>query len=606
MNDLHHKTSFLTRPKDKILFTDAGVIIPKLEQFKEIIDTAIVDLTITIEESRFAPQSRNAVESDSESDEPAETAATAMLGSTLGSNQYAVYKEATSDGDGSPYIVVPKFWFRERFGDRFGDTSGAGDEHRIELTQYRKMGHQSLVEPRFTMELRDYQKPIVDTVHQKMLTGGGGILSVPCGKGKTCMAIKLATMLGLKCLVIVHRSDFILQWKADIEKLTNLRVGVIRQNKIDVENKDIVIGMLKSISMKDYHHSVFGDFGLVVVDEVHNISTRLYSKALCRLMPRYTLGLSATPYRDDKMDRVYRWFLGPILYQETNTIEVTVKVQMIKYQLKKNATAIDAKRFRYIYNPRTQMPNTPIMISNLAKVVERNQFLIHKLIEILVAEPHRKVLLLASRVCQLESLMADFDREKARHESIKNLGSAMYVGGLKPTAYLVAKEKDVLFATYEMVGEGFNLEKLNTLMMCSPRSNSKTSNKLQQFVGRILRTQAGSDGTVVPPLVVDIHDQLNVFSGQGDRRLEYYRSAGYHIDHSEVVDGVQRYIRTEEAKKVVPKKTKSATVACATVACATATVTSTVANTPPPPPPSTGRVSVRKTNNRSVFDSDDE
>lgn len=314
--------------------------------------------------------------------------------------------------------------------------------------------------------------------------------------------------------------------------------------------------------MKDYHHSVFDDFGLVIVDEVHNISTKLYSKALCRMMPRYTLGLSATPYRDDKMDRVYRWFLGPILYHETNTIDLPVKVSMMQYRLSTNPTAIDAKRFRFIFNPRTQMANTPTMISNLGKIVERNTFIVKTLIDTLIRDPQRKILLLGGRICQLELLKSEFEIRKEQHDHTKNITSSMYVGGMKPNMYVLAKEKDVLFATYEMVGEGFNLEKLNTLIMCSPRSNSKTSNKLQQFVGRILRSQTtpvvqsplnGIEPAIqLHPLVIDIHDQLNLFIAQGQKRLEYYRSVGYEISYYSVIDGVASLQSIDAARKIQP------------------------------------------------------
>ena len=551
MNDIEHKTIDTISDKysnfTEIIYTPIGAIVPVIDKFKDLISKIQTDLKIIIEDSPFAPKLKGVEPSVNEGD--IDDACDDMDGLNLeNKKEFKVYRKIQGTGSTVEYYIVPKFWLADVLKDTETMTVKT-DSWLIE----NKHEYEKMENPKFTSELRDYQIPIVDKVEAAIYSKGGGILSVPCGRGKTCMAINIAARLGLKTLVIVHRTDFILQWKADIEKFTNLKVGILQQNTIDVDGKDIVIGMLKSISMKDYHHSIFEQFGFVIVDEVHNISTRLYSKALCKVMPKYTLGLSATPYRDDGLDRVYRWFLGDILYHETNTIELPVTVEMIKYFISDNATAIDKKRFRYIYNPRTKMANTPIMISNLSKVNERNEYVNTKLMDILSNRPERKVLILGSRVQQLEELMTLFDNSKKNVPSTAHITSALYVGGMKPEKYILAKEKDVLFATFEMVGEGFNLEKLNTLIMCSPRSNSKTSNKLQQYVGRILRTQ---DSTVAP-LVVDIHDQINVFMNQGLKRLDYYRSEGYKIDHYVLTNKKEEFVRTESSTKI-QKKCKQA------------------------------------------------
>jgi len=95
----------------------------------------------------------------------------------------------------------------------------------------------------------------------------GGILSLPCGYGKTALSIMLGSVLKKKMLVIVNKEFLMRQWQEAIGKCSNASVGIIQRNKVDVEGKDIVIGMLHSVSMKDYPEHVFKDFGYVVVDE---------------------------------------------------------------------------------------------------------------------------------------------------------------------------------------------------------------------------------------------------------------------------------------------------------------------------------------------------
>ena len=66
---------------------------------------------------------------------------------------------------------------------------------------------------------------------------------------------------------------------------------------LDIEGKDIVIGMLQSLSMKKYPTSIFQYFGLTIVDETHHLAAEVFSNALFQIVTKYMLGLSATMQR---------------------------------------------------------------------------------------------------------------------------------------------------------------------------------------------------------------------------------------------------------------------------------------------------------------------
>ena len=56
---------------------------------------------------------------------------------------------------------------------------------------------------------------------------------------------------------------------ADIGKFSHYaKIGIIQQKKIDIDGKDIVIGMLQSIAKDKYDPDIFRDFGLVIFDVV--------------------------------------------------------------------------------------------------------------------------------------------------------------------------------------------------------------------------------------------------------------------------------------------------------------------------------------------------
>jgi superfamily II DNA or RNA helicase len=130
----------------------------------------------------------------------------------------------------------------------------------------------------FSGELRPYQNAIVDKYIKHVGECGGGLLDVDPGKGKTVMALNIASRLGKCTLVIVHKSFLLNQWIERIEQfLPGARVGKIQGQILDIENKDIVIGMLQSLSMKEYSKDTFRNFGLTIYDECFPRNTLIHT-----------------------------------------------------------------------------------------------------------------------------------------------------------------------------------------------------------------------------------------------------------------------------------------------------------------------------------------
>ena len=61
--------------------------------------------------------------------------------------------------------------------------------------------------------------------------------------------------------------------------VSSFAIGKIQGSKIFVEGYDIVIGMLQSISMKEYPESIFKDFGFVIYDECHHLGAETFFKS---------------------------------------------------------------------------------------------------------------------------------------------------------------------------------------------------------------------------------------------------------------------------------------------------------------------------------------
>ncbi len=135
---------------------------------------------------------------------------------------FPVYRESTNK------IYVPRFYGIQKYGFVSNDLSPGMD-----------------IDVPFQGSLREIQQPIVDAFLNCAKTKGCGLVELPCGFGKTIIALYLVHCLRKKTLVIVHKEFLLEQWKERIQEfLPDAKIGRIQGTIIDVNGKDIVIGIL--------------------------------------------------------------------------------------------------------------------------------------------------------------------------------------------------------------------------------------------------------------------------------------------------------------------------------------------------------------------------
>ncbi len=151
--------------------------------------------------------------------------------------EYPLYLESDNK------IYLPKCYGLEKFGKAKFDNLNSG------------LDCPNLI---FKGSLRDVQKiPIENFIKsaenpEKL----GGIISVPCGFGKTIMAIYIACYFKKKTLFISHKDFLNEQFINSVKEFVpSCKIGRIQGNKIDVEGKEIVIATLQSLAMRDYETS---------------------------------------------------------------------------------------------------------------------------------------------------------------------------------------------------------------------------------------------------------------------------------------------------------------------------------------------------------------
>ena len=79
--------------------------------------------------------------------------------------------------------------------------------------------------------------------------------------------------------------------------------------------------MLQTLSMKELSKDTFDDIGHVIIDECHHISSKVFSQSLLKMCSPEMLGLSATFRRSDRLEKVFNWHVGRMLYMDKELVE---------------------------------------------------------------------------------------------------------------------------------------------------------------------------------------------------------------------------------------------------------------------------------------------
>jgi superfamily II DNA or RNA helicase len=401
-----------------------------------------------------------------------------------GSKSYPVYRESLNK------MYVPHYYGIEHF--------GPPKEYRI--------SRGSDIDLTFNGELRDYQIPVINKFIEHCLSRecGGGLLELFCAWGKTAGTLYAISKIKKKTLVIVHKEFLMNQWIERIQQfLPDARIGKIQGPIIDIEDKDIVIGMLQSLSMKEYPASTFDSFGFTIIDEVHHISSEVFSNALFKLVTKYMLGLSATMNRKDGTTPVFKMFLGDVIYKSKRDTDRAVTVRAIQY-------CVDDEEFNEVKYDFRGNPQYSTMISKLCEYNHRSEFILKVLSDELKENPNQQVMILAHNKNILKYL-----HDAIAHRNIATVG--YYVGGMKETSLKETESKKVVIATYAMAAEALDIKTLTTLIMATPKTD------IEQSVGRILREKHSN------PVVIDIVDKHKLFYNQWQKRKTFYKRENYKI-----------------------------------------------------------------------------
>jgi DNA excision repair protein ERCC-3 len=168
--------------------------------------------------------------------------------------------------------------------------------------------------------LRDYQQAAVDVFHAGGgPDGGAGVLVLPCGAGKTVIAIACMARLQTHTLVLTTNVTAVKQWKQELLDKTTLRedeIGVYTGDRKEIRPVTIatyqILTYRKTKGAPFEHFKLFeaANWGLVIHDEVHMLPAPVF-RAVAELQAKRRLGLTATLVREDGKEEDVFSLIGP-------------------------------------------------------------------------------------------------------------------------------------------------------------------------------------------------------------------------------------------------------------------------------------------------------
>lgn len=174
-----------------------------------------------------------------------------------------------------------------------------------------------------TFALREYQKSAVDSFYLNGRPGGGnGVVVLPCGAGKTVVAMAAMAEIGAHTLILTPNTVALNQWRREILDKTNISPEQIGEySGMAKEIKPITLTTYQIMTYRrakgeDFlHFDLFskGDWGLIVYDEVHLLPAPVF-RATADIQARRRLGLTATLIREDGKENEVFCLIGPKRY----------------------------------------------------------------------------------------------------------------------------------------------------------------------------------------------------------------------------------------------------------------------------------------------------
>ena len=386
-----------------------------------------------------------------------------------------------------------------------------------------KTWHGREIDVSFKGQLREEQQQAMSS----MLSHPIGTLSATTAFGKTVFTIAMIAQRKVNTLILVHRKSLLDQWKKQLNDFLEINevvtdnpkrkkkhlspIGELCSGK-DTLHGLIDIALIQSCLENNGVKHFVRDYGMVIVDECHHVSSVSFEQVLKKVNAHYVYGLTATPIRKDGHQ--------PIIFMQCGKIRYTAdaKSQMDRQSFVRNLTP----RFTSFLNVSPETKTYTQTIEDLSTDEVRNRLIIEDVRKVI--NEGRTPIILTNLTSHVR-ILAEMLQPHATHvvslvgaDSAKEKRLAMAKLENIPTS-----ESLVIVATGKYIGEGFDYPRLDTLFLALPIS---WKGNIAQYAGRLHRDYAGKQE-------VRIYDYVDIRVPLCDsmyrKRLKGYVSVGYGI-----------------------------------------------------------------------------
>lgn len=359
----------------------------------------------------------------------------------------------------------------------------------------------------FRARLHPYQAAALRDIASRRF----GVLEAPPGAGKTVIALSAIGLRKQPALVIVHTKELLYQWQKRACEFLDMRsdeVGLIGDGHRRIGER-LTVALINSLyrAIDEVRPAV----GHLVVDECHHVPARTFTDAVGLFDSTYMLGLSATPYRRDKLTRIIYFYLGDRVHEIRPTeLQAMKRIMRARLIVRHTNCAFffDADEYQY-------------MISALVADAKRNRLIVDDVAARAGESDKGIALVISDRVSHCEELFRAICAQGVR--ACLLTGSVPVRDRARIVEELNCNQAQVLVATAQLIGEGFDLKQLSSIFLATP---IKFTGRVKQYIGRILRISEGKEEAVIYDYL-DVNGMLkNSFSS----RMSAYHDLGVKLE----------------------------------------------------------------------------
>jgi superfamily II DNA or RNA helicase/HKD family nuclease len=335
------------------------------------------------------------------------------------------------------------------------------------------------IKPRFAQieALEELNKTLEEEYNKALVVMATGL-------GKTYLAGFFAEKFK-KILFIAHREEILYQARDSFQRIMPEKQYGIYNGKLKESYADAIFASIYTLSMKKHiEHFRPEEFDLIIIDEFHHAAADSYQRVLDYFEPRFLLGITATPDRNDNKD-VHAICDGNVAFR-LDFLEAINRRWLAPFKYFGVYDETDYSQITWLGN---RYDEEELLL------VQLKEDLAEKILRAWVNRKQTRSLGFCSSIRQADFLSNYFNQHGYRtvslHSQQSNLNRKAVI------EQLFKGEIDIIF-TVDLFNEGVDIPAVDTLLFVRP---TESLTVFTQQIGRGLRLHQGKESCVIIDLI---------------------------------------------------------------------------------------------------------